>query len=436
MRLVSFQVSGFKNFVDPIALPELGPFVVLHGDNNIGKSNLLKAIQLFVSLLPMWADNSMLPTKTAQDVSDQDLFRWTQQERSEIFPLGQEVSPPITLRGTFESTSDELLRFGFEDAGRFRNVTVAVQLVWRPERRGSQLSFDEFQLADGTDLARRSTPADVANARKCSHFFAGLRLDGGQPRISSTRRIQAKRTDKVTLTRLAETLHAARDSEERAVAVRWERFEATMDRFAGLLGRGRFVPIWPQNKSALLVFQTDTARIPLYLLGSGVQQIVSVVTDLLCSGASIVAIEEPEVHLRTEAQELLREILSELPGKEGAPAQIFLSSHAPTFELASSFVHMDRNERGHPRATMRPRSDAAAVLQLPTRDVGGDSTTPVSWISSDGVVRLTDRIRAHIGREVAGGIVVSISENEARTAEIRSTETFLERFGLDEGADE
>jgi hypothetical protein len=131
-----------------------------------------------------------------------------------------------------------------------------------------------------------------------------------------------------------------------------------------------------------------------------------------------------------------RGLVWEFPASSRQDGIYAVSSHAPTFELASSFVHMDRNERGHPRATMRPRSAAAAVLQLPTRDVGGDSTTPVSWISSDGVVRLTDRIRAHIGREVAGGIVVSISENEARTAEIRSTETFLERFGLDEGADE
>ena len=51
MRLVRFAVRGFKNLVNEVVLDELGPFEVLHGENNVGKSNLLQAIDLFFALM-------------------------------------------------------------------------------------------------------------------------------------------------------------------------------------------------------------------------------------------------------------------------------------------------------------------------------------------------------------------------------------------------
>ncbi len=434
MRLSSFEVSGFKNFVEPIKVEGLGTFVVLHGDNNVGKSNLLKAIQLFVTLLAAWrGDNRGLPAATPYEMTDAELKRWTRQDRSELFPLGVEAPEPMRLAGEFHSTREELDAAGIEAPDSAVRVRIALEFAWRPERQSTQLRFTSFCLANGLDLTTNPERPESRFAGPLSGFFARPRFDKAVPTIGSVHRVQSKRTDQATLTRLAETLHAARDSEDRTVAVRWERFEEAMRRFSSMLGDGRFVPIWPQGKAALLMFQTDRARIPLYLLGSGVQQVVSVMTDLLCSGAAIVAIEEPEVHLRTDAQELLREILRDLPGNEGSPSQIFVSSHAPTFELAPSFVHIHRGPSGHTRAAIRSAADAPAVLHVSTPDArDGDATTPISWLSSDGVLRLSARVRNHIGREQPGGVVVSISETEANTAEIRSTERFVERFGVED----
>ena len=42
MRLSSFEVHGFKNLVAPIKLDALEPINVLHGANNVGKSNLMQ----------------------------------------------------------------------------------------------------------------------------------------------------------------------------------------------------------------------------------------------------------------------------------------------------------------------------------------------------------------------------------------------------------
>lgn len=49
--LNEFSVDGYKNFSGLLSLKELGPINIIHGDNNIGKSNLIEAIDLYFVLV-------------------------------------------------------------------------------------------------------------------------------------------------------------------------------------------------------------------------------------------------------------------------------------------------------------------------------------------------------------------------------------------------
>jgi AAA15 family ATPase/GTPase len=60
MRLQQFSVKGFKNFHQRIFLENMGEICVVHGDNNIGKSNVLEAMQLFFQLLRVQHQNSLV----------------------------------------------------------------------------------------------------------------------------------------------------------------------------------------------------------------------------------------------------------------------------------------------------------------------------------------------------------------------------------------
>src|SRR5437899_8895112 len=51
MRLISFTVEGYKNLTAAVTLGPLGGVNALHGANNVGKSNLIAAIDLFFGLL-------------------------------------------------------------------------------------------------------------------------------------------------------------------------------------------------------------------------------------------------------------------------------------------------------------------------------------------------------------------------------------------------
>ena len=51
MRLNSFTVEGYKNLTVPVTFGPLGDLNAVHGPNNIGKTNLIRAIDLFFGLL-------------------------------------------------------------------------------------------------------------------------------------------------------------------------------------------------------------------------------------------------------------------------------------------------------------------------------------------------------------------------------------------------
>jgi len=49
--LQQFEVKGYKNLTAQLTFGPLGRINVIHGENNVGKSNLLEALDLFFRLL-------------------------------------------------------------------------------------------------------------------------------------------------------------------------------------------------------------------------------------------------------------------------------------------------------------------------------------------------------------------------------------------------
>src|SRR4051812_25023641 len=66
MRLEWFEVQSYKNFRAPVRLADLGRFNVLHGDNNVGKSNLLEAIGLLFVALGALREEASARTSVAE----------------------------------------------------------------------------------------------------------------------------------------------------------------------------------------------------------------------------------------------------------------------------------------------------------------------------------------------------------------------------------
>ena len=120
MKINSLTVHGFKNLVQPITFGPLQPVSVLHGANNVGKSNLIQAIDIFFRLMGSGSyvgkDQSVSLDSGEQTIG----FQF-----SELFHL---VDPtPIEWQVEISIKPDELEEVGMEPEYPTEAIQVAVQ---------------------------------------------------------------------------------------------------------------------------------------------------------------------------------------------------------------------------------------------------------------------------------------------------------------------
>lgn len=426
MQLLSFEVQGFKNLVAPLKIDGLRPINVIHGTNNVGKSNLLQAMQLFFFLVGIQTDMGP-PLGGVMSPLDDNTLASHGFPRSEVFNLESPV--PILLQADVSIAPQDFERAGQKPSTLLLDrLHVAIELRWMGTH--AAYSISRFETADGRDFAKETRGGE--EIRDLSMTAALL---------SKNLRIAAEPDDRFALigvdrlgnrgVALSDALHDAKDSPDLDVSHRWDRFVETMAEFKDVAGDGTFVAAYDRKAGQTnLFYQVARARIPLRLLGSGVQQLVALFGHMLTCGASIVAVEEPELNLRWTLQERVRDVLRDLVGKDGAPSQIFLTSHSGAFEYGDSFYLMLPGAAG-PSVERRPLRDAPLV-------VGGrvlESSTAASpraptRVSGEGTLRLPDRIRKAVCVEHGGD--VSFVDRGDGVVEMMSVDTFLTRAGLDD----
>ncbi len=175
-------------------------------------------------------------------------------------------------------------------------------------------------------------------------------------------------------------------------------------------------------------------RIPLTLLGSGVQQIASLLGNALVRNASIVGIEEPELNLRWDLQNKLRSALSSIvsePHGTGGVDQIFITSHSPAFETSDSFWLMEAGPKG-PTLSRRPASELPLVLGSAPQHLGLPERAPQAYVTSQGVIRLPPRVIERLRLEKGGGVV--FVDTEPHGVRLLTDDDYLDELGLTDDA--
>jgi len=209
--------------------------------------------------------------------------------------------------------------------------------------------------------------------------------------------------------RLRDALFDAKESREGTTVRRWELFVEAMQQFESILGPGWFATAFDrQSNQADLVLDSGNVRVPVDLLGSGVQQIVALLGQLLMTPATLVGIEEPELNLRYTLQKQLLKALQQITASEYGPEQIFLTSHSPAFEAEEHFFGMEMSGDG-PTLSRRPR--AMARVYTGTRDeedlypeMLAQEPEPPCYVSSEGLVMLPEDVRQLLKVERGGGL--------------------------------
>jgi hypothetical protein len=180
---------------------------------------------------------------------------------------------------------------------------------------------------------------------------------------------------------------------------------------------------------ANLAFQPKNSkfgRIPIEILGSGIQQVVALVARLLVSDATFVAIEEPELNLRYTLQLRLREIFQEIVADPFGPQQLFISSHSPAFEFGEHFYAMRFSSDG-PTVEPRPIQEANIFTQHYADAPSPLESAPMGYVSSDGLVKLPEYARKALEIEQGGGVVF-VKRKDSGHIELLTDDQFLDLF--------
>lgn len=422
MMLEVFKVRGFKNFRQWVVFEYLDATNVIHGPNNVGKSNALEAMELFFRLLGLEQDG-WIPIAVDRRITDEEwaALRFTQ---AEVFNL--ESPEPIEMIAEIKTNGQELSRAGIRPL--FPSDRVGIELVLQWFGSYAACRVRGFKFADGTDAAAaQQSPERKSYVLKYAKFLAQNFL---------IRRENAERFALISAHRahdetLLLSLYDAKESSDIEEVRRWERFVETMRAFEDILGPGAFVTTYDRRAGrANLFYQTAHARLPLHLLGSGVQQIIALIGHLLMTNATLVAIEEPEINLRYSLQQRLREILTQLVGAAGGPTQLFLTSHSPAFESSTHFYLMTPTAHG-PTIERRDAAQAFAVVDFPTAQelpTAGNKASSC-YLSTEGVMQVPARVMNLLGLPSGGGVVFVDGPNRV---EMMSNATFAADLGLGE----
>lgn len=431
MLLRRFSVTGYKNLRQPIVLDELGPINLIHGPNNVGKSNLLQSMALFFRcLLPAGGE---LPIVGPRKLAPEEVADITAHPR-EMFHLDEPT--PIALSGLLHVPREELDAAGVQPLYPVEDIEIDMTLEWDGDDANVRLT--RFRFSDGTDATQRAANAEEkTRVLRFAKFLARNLLvrEGPDQRFSiiGVRRDLEEApirrdSDEVPL---ALEMYDCRESPDTVRRNRWRAFVRAMQEFQETTGDGSFEVTYQRAENrALLMFDTEKTRIPFHLLGTGVQQLAALLGHLLVRNASIVAIEEPELNLRWDLQNKLRDALRSLvmnPQGPGGVSQLFLTSHSPAFETGESFFLMDRDAAG-PVVSRRPASELPLVLGAPAQHLGLPERAPQAYVTSQGVLRLPPGVIERVGVQGGGGVVFVNAEPHG--VRVVANSDYLDELGL------
>jgi putative AbiEii toxin of type IV toxin-antitoxin system len=387
MRLNSFTVEGYKNLMAPVTFGPLGGLHALHGPNNIGKSNLLSAIDLFFGLLAIGnqVSRDQFTTLDANEAVPGHSF-------GEIFNVPNLSA--IRLQAELALPEQELRDANIEPECSTDPCTIALELT--PVASGAQLRVTQFQMAKA-DVARDSA-GPVGFAETLRAYIAGTFFLQTEQSFRPYALLDPYRPGSdgaivpgLVSQRVRDDLFDARQSLDRQRRSRWSLFVRLMRELEPELGPGEFDTAFDRNTGrANLVFDTGTAAMPVDRLGMGIQRMVALVGSLVLARATIVGFGEPELGLTPSLQQRFMRALGHLFSAPGGPAQLLFTTHSPILGAAETAFGMSLQE-GVVVLEQRPCEGSAALPSLWDSAPGADGEGPSSE-DLDSLIGLVDQL--------------------------------------------
>ena len=333
MRLNKFSVTNYRSIASKSDI-SLQDFTVLVGKNNEGKSNLLKALNVAMNTLLLHGKgirknailNRTYSTRTGHYDWERDFpfqYRNRKNGRSSIFTL------------EFQLNDEEIEEF-HDELGLQINGILQIRITYGDDNRETI----EVRKQRGTQFKKKSSEiASFISRRLRFNYISAVRTENMA--IDVLRHLLNQKL--LELTEDEAYLSALNKIEEIHSKILMDisrQLEPSLIKFLPNLNAvkiksnlDRYNPSYWYHDIKLII--DDGVETDIVNKGDGIKSLVAlaILKDLqVFKGASIVAIEEPESHLHSEA---IRELVDVIHGLSNT-SQVIITTHNPLFVQRNS----------------------------------------------------------------------------------------------------
>ena len=387
MRIRTLEIEGFRS-IDRLRIEDLDkPFVIIEGPNDVGKSNLVEALELAFHVLPQ----SLLkdPSTIGQDMPVTWPPSWDQRRLATSFRyLQDEFRIAVEVRLDLQDRTPGkpappggVLRFAMRWKRHLPDPGNA------PVRKN--IYGDAPPMTVAVTKLELTDPSSLYESKEVAFFFTeSYRLldthrRPGEERLSGTDAAQFAQLQRWEGNNLKRLLFLYKNNSDDAMQERFERLREVLADPA--LGVGRF-NIALDGEFVRARTQHNEIELDLESRGTGVQQTAILLALAICHRGRILAIEEPELNLSSDNQRLvwrkLRDVVS-----ERILDQIFVTSHSHVFEEQAERLVVERDAAGATQVHWEKAAPAPPELDVELLPVsrGGEVTLPEAIRESLGV---------------------------------------------------
>jgi hypothetical protein len=351
MFIRQIAIKNYRSLRD-VQIGNLSPIVVFYGDNDSGKSNILSFLeQLFKTkfiqeeLTIDGAKNENAPVKPS------GFWRGEIENFADNFYRNQSEAIEFSIVVRFDRSEVETLGplpEKFLEKLSDNNANINLKLVGQISQAGSnrasmkllEATFNNISFYDGKVSEPKYLPGfDLSPAEGLNLFNRILgSLDDAFLRIPTDRYLalenELPKTQKAELRRntfknwLFQT-SLNRDDQK--------LFQTISERFAGQpFGHGRISLARVGDHIEVFVEGNDGLKLPIGRKGSGIQQLLMILSYVALYSSPIVGIEELEINLSPKSQSFLFDNLKALVEAPDSPIkQIFITTHSPSIAKRS-----------------------------------------------------------------------------------------------------
>lgn len=338
MRLKSITIQGFANFTRALAVGPLEDVNVFYGPNNVGKSNLLNALELYFRLLGA-GESVTRAQRQILDEPDEALRELA------LAAFNRKETRPIIFNAEWVVNNEDLEQYGLFPEVPCCRVLTCLELSLA--NRNLEIQTPRWMLGDRDVAAmdRAKEGAVIAFAQQvrrlladaCPFQFEHPVLPCGRAGAGSDLFPQS----------LRDALFDARQSIAPEARRRWSVFAELIAAFRAELGPGSWETVFDRPTGrADLVYLGEAETLTLERMGAGVQRLAGLLGELVLAREPYVCLEEPEWRLSPALQERFVEMARRVLQAGLGPRQVFITTHNPSMAALGAAFALEPGEDG------------------------------------------------------------------------------------------